>query len=134
MTGGRQVDLPTRVTLQSGAVIAAHTLVWGTDLQGNRLIPSLGPDCKGKPNRGRPELVPDHPEVYAVGDSAAITDAKTNQVIPQSDRSRCSPASTPTRRSRVAWPARSRSRSPQGQGHYGDDRASGGRRRWAAAR
>jgi NADH dehydrogenase len=27
--------------------------------------------------------VPDHPEVFAVGDIAAITDAKTNQVLPQ---------------------------------------------------
>ena len=31
-----------------------------------------------------PELtLPDHPEVYVVGDVAAITDAKTEQVLPQ---------------------------------------------------
>jgi NADH dehydrogenase len=76
---------PTRVTLKSGAVIKAHTLVWGAGLQGNRLIPSLGLDLQRGNRIGvGPELsLPDHPEVYAVGDSAAITDAKTKQVLPQ---------------------------------------------------
>ena len=33
---------PTRVTLKSGDVLRAHTLVWGAGLQGNALVPSLG--------------------------------------------------------------------------------------------
>jgi NADH dehydrogenase len=76
---------PTRVTLKSGAVLDAHTLVWGAGLQGNRLVQSLGLDLE-RGNRigvGAELTVPDHPELYAVGDVAAITDAKTEQVLPQ---------------------------------------------------
>jgi NADH:quinone reductase (non-electrogenic) len=76
---------PRRVTLKSGAVLEAHTLVWGAGLQGNRLVQSLGLEL-GRGNRiGVDEelRVPAHPEVYAVGDVAAITDAKTDQVLPQ---------------------------------------------------
>jgi NADH dehydrogenase len=76
---------PTRVTLKSGTVLDAHTLVWGAGLQGNPLVQSLGLDLeKGNRIGVGPELtLSDHPEVYIVGDIAAITDAKTNQVLPQ---------------------------------------------------
>ena len=76
---------PTRVTLKSGAELKAHTLVWGAGLQGNQLVESLGLDLQRGNRIGvGPELnLPDHPEVYVVGDIAAITDAKTNQVLPQ---------------------------------------------------
>ena len=38
MTGETVASVsPTRVTLKSGAVLDAHTLVWGAGLQGNRL-------------------------------------------------------------------------------------------------
>jgi NADH dehydrogenase len=73
------------VTLKSGTVLEAHTLVWGAGLQGNRLVQSLGLEL-GRGNRiGVDEelRVPAHPEVYAVGDIAAITDVKTDQVLPQ---------------------------------------------------
>ena len=76
---------PTRVTLKSGTELDAHTLVWGAGLQGNRLVQSLGLDLE-RGNRigvGSDLILPDHPEVYAVGDIAAITDEKTNQVLPQ---------------------------------------------------
>ena len=76
---------PRRVTLKSGTVLEAHTLVWGAGLQGNHLVQSLGLEL-GRGNRiGVDEelRVPAHPEVYAVGDVAAITDAKTDQVLPQ---------------------------------------------------
>ena len=76
---------PTRVTLKSGKVLKAHTLVWGAGLQavpiaqqldlklegGNRI--SVGPDLS----------VPEHPEMYVVGDLAWITDAETGDVLPQ---------------------------------------------------
>ncbi len=76
---------PTRVTLKSGTVLDAHTLVWGAGLQGNALVQSLGLDLvRGNRIDVDEELrVPSHPEVYAVGDVAAITDAKTEQVLPQ---------------------------------------------------
>jgi NADH dehydrogenase len=76
---------PTRVTLKSGAVLNAHTLVWGAGLQGNQLVRSLGLELeKGNRIAVDEELrVAGHPEAYAVGDIAAITDAKTGQILPQ---------------------------------------------------
>jgi NADH dehydrogenase len=76
---------PQRVTLKSGTVLPAHTLVWGAGLQGNNLVQSLGLELERGNRVGvDPELrVAGHPEVYAVGDIAAITDAKTGQVLPQ---------------------------------------------------
>jgi NADH dehydrogenase len=76
---------PTRVTLKSGREIPAHTLVWGAGLQGNQLVGSLGLDLeRGNRIAVGPDLtVPGHPEVYAVGDIAAITDAKTEHLLPQ---------------------------------------------------
>jgi NADH dehydrogenase len=76
---------PTRVTLASGAVLKAHTLVWGAGLQANPLVRTLGVALRPG---GRVPVGPDlslagHPEVFAVGDSAWITDAATGQVLPQ---------------------------------------------------
>ena len=76
---------PTRITLKSGAEIATHTLVWGAGLQGNQLVRSLGLELE-RGDRipvGADLTVADHPDVYAVGDIAAITDAKTEHVLPQ---------------------------------------------------
>jgi NADH:ubiquinone reductase (H+-translocating) len=76
---------PLRVALKSGTVLPAHTLVWGAGLQGNALVQSLGLELERGNRIGvDSELgIPAHPEVYAVGDVAAITDQKTNQVLPQ---------------------------------------------------
>jgi NADH:ubiquinone reductase (H+-translocating) len=76
---------PTRVTLKSGEELKAHTLVWGAGLQGNDLVQSLGIELE-RGNRiavGAELTLADRPEVYVVGDVAAITDAKTEQVLPQ---------------------------------------------------
>src|SRR5262245_30562308 len=76
---------PTRVKLKSGEELEAHTLVWGAGLQGNPLVQTLGPELqRGNRIAVGPDLtVPEHPEVYVLGDVAAITDAKTEQVLPQ---------------------------------------------------
>jgi NADH dehydrogenase len=76
---------PTRVKLKSGEELKAHTLVWGAGLQGNPLVQSLGIELqRGNRVAVGPDLaLPDRPEVYVVGDVAAITDEKTGQVLPQ---------------------------------------------------
>ena len=76
---------PTRVTLKSGETLEAHTLVWGAGLQGNPLVQALNLDLERGNRIGvGPDLtLPGRPEVYVIGDVAAITDAKTEQVLPQ---------------------------------------------------
>jgi len=76
---------PTRVTLKSGQVLKAHTLVWGAGLQANPAAAQLGVELeRGNRIRVDPDLrVPDRPEVFAVGDIAWITDGKTEEVLPQ---------------------------------------------------
>jgi NADH:ubiquinone reductase (H+-translocating) len=76
---------PDRVTLKSGDELKAHTLVWGAGLQGNALVQSLGLELE-RGNRIAVDgdlRIPSHPEVFAVGDVAAITDPKTQQILPQ---------------------------------------------------
>jgi NADH:ubiquinone reductase (H+-translocating) len=76
---------PTRVTLKSGKVLEAHTLVWGAGLQASTLGSSLSTELqRGHRVPAEPDLsVAGHPEVFAVGDIAWITDSKTNDVLPQ---------------------------------------------------
>ncbi len=76
---------PTRVTLKSGEVLEAHTLVWGAGLQACPITTSLGLDLqKGNRIEVAPDLsVPGHNEVFAVGDIAWITDPRTDAVLPQ---------------------------------------------------
>jgi NADH:quinone reductase (non-electrogenic) len=76
---------PTRVTLKSGTVLEAHTLVWGAGLQANPVVESLGLVLeRGNRIPVDAELaVEGHPEVFAVGDLAWIIDPETNEVLPQ---------------------------------------------------
>jgi NADH:quinone reductase (non-electrogenic) len=76
---------PTRVTLKSGQVLNAHTLVWGAGLQANPIAAALGVQLeKGNRVPVGPDLsVPGHPEVFAVGDVAWITDTEADEVLPQ---------------------------------------------------
>ena len=76
---------PTRVTLKSGTVLKAHTLVWGAGLQASSIADSLGVALeKGNRIAALPDLsLEGHPEVFPVGDIAWITDTKTKRVLPQ---------------------------------------------------
>jgi len=76
---------PTRVTLKSGREIDAHTLVWGAGLQANERAVDLPVELqRGHRVPAEPDLsLAGHPEVFAVGDIAWITDSKTNEVLPQ---------------------------------------------------
>ena len=50
---------PTRVTLKSGTVLSAHTLVWGAGLQASALAPSLGVELqRGNRVPSQPDLSP----------------------------------------------------------------------------
>jgi NADH:quinone reductase (non-electrogenic) len=76
---------PTRVTLESGEVLKSHTLVWGAGLQANPVATSLGIELE-KANRVAvgPDLsLPDHPEVFVVGDIAWITEGEGGEALPQ---------------------------------------------------
>ena len=132
MTGEAVASVsPTRVTLKSGTELEAHTLVWGAGLQGNQLVQSLGLELERGNRIGvGPELTPpDHPEVYVVGDIAAITDAKTKQVLPQlgSVALQSGEHAGETIARRVAGKETEAVQVPR-QGHDGDDRPRGGSR------
>ncbi len=76
---------PTRVTLRSGTIVPAHTLVWGAGLHANPIVHSLGVELE------RGARIPvdadlslsSHPEVFAIGDLAWITDEKEGHTLPQ---------------------------------------------------
>jgi len=75
----------TRVHLKSGAVLNAHTLVWGAGLQASSLAAGLGLELQ---HGGRIPTEPDltvagHPEVFVAGDIGWITDTRTKKVLPQ---------------------------------------------------
>jgi len=76
---------PTEVTLKSGEVLSAHTLVWGAGLRAHPIADSLGVELqRGHRVPVEPDLrVAGHPELFAIGDIAWITDAKTGEVLPQ---------------------------------------------------
>jgi NADH:ubiquinone reductase (H+-translocating) len=76
---------PTRVTLESGTVLEAHTLVWGAGLEANPLGASTATTVqRGNRIVAEPDLsLAGYPEVFPVGDIAWITDTKTNDVLPQ---------------------------------------------------
>ena len=72
------------VTLGSGEVIDANTTVWGAGLQASPLAEALSSDLQhGRVPVGPMLNLDAHPEVYVVGDLAWITDAKTQEVLPQ---------------------------------------------------
>jgi NADH:ubiquinone reductase (H+-translocating) len=75
---------PTRVTLKSGAVLRAHTTVWGAGLQPLSITETLPVERQrgGRVVTAADLGIPGHPEVFAVGDIAWIT-GEDGQALPQ---------------------------------------------------
>jgi NADH:ubiquinone reductase (H+-translocating) len=67
----------TRVHLNNGLVLPAHTLVWAAGVRAHPLAADLGlPLSRGGRLEVNPDLsVPGHPEVFVVGDLAGSKDA-----------------------------------------------------------
>ena len=63
------------VRLSDGETIPTHTLVWCTGVAPSPLIETLGlPTERGRLKVGTNLQVPDHPDVFAFGDAAAVPD------------------------------------------------------------
>jgi NADH dehydrogenase len=74
----------TRVRLESGGEVKAYTLVWAAGLQANPLASSLGIELTHDRLPVNPDLsLKGHPEVFAAGDIAVVTDAATGRPLPQ---------------------------------------------------
>jgi NADH dehydrogenase len=69
--------------LKSGEEIKTHTLVWAAGVQANPLARMLGmPQGRGGRVKLNPDLsVPDHPEIFVVGDMGEV--ASEGKVLPQ---------------------------------------------------
>ena len=74
---------PTSVKLKSGEEIKAHTLVWAAGVQASPLARMLGmPQGRGGRVKLNPDLsVPDHQEIFVVGDMGEV--ASEGTVLPQ---------------------------------------------------
>ena len=73
----------TFVRLKSGEEIKAHTLIWAAGVRANPLADMLGlPQGRGGRIQLHPDLsVPDHPEIFVVGDLGEVT--SDGKVLPQ---------------------------------------------------
>jgi len=73
----------TFVRLKSGEVIKAHTLIWAAGVRANPLADVIGlPQGRGGRIKLNPDLsVPDHSEIFVVGDMGEV--ASDGQVLPQ---------------------------------------------------
>ena len=74
---------PTFVRLKSGEEIQAHTLIWAAGVRANPLADLLGlPQGRGGRVKLNPDLsVPDHPEIFVVGDMGEV--ASDGEILPQ---------------------------------------------------
>ena len=71
------------VRLKSGEEIKAHTLIWAAGVRANPLADTTGlPQGRGGRIKLKPDLsVPEHPEIFVVGDMGEV--ASDGQVLPQ---------------------------------------------------
>ena len=76
-TGAKVTEVtPTRVVLDDGSELRAHTLVWAAGVKASPLAAALGvPTGRGGRVPVQPDLrLADHPEAFVIGDMAAIDD------------------------------------------------------------
>jgi len=75
---------PNEITIASGEKVKTHTLVWAAGLEANPVTTSLGIELApgGRIPVDANLQVKDHAGVFAIGDVAAATDAKTGQPLP----------------------------------------------------
>lgn len=72
------------ITLRSGEVVKTHTLIWAAGVRANPIAELLAEELVHGRVPVDPDLrLPDHPEVFVIGDIALITDAKTEKHLPQ---------------------------------------------------
>src|SRR6266481_4894308 len=73
----------TFVRLKSGEEIKAHTLIWAAGVRANPLADMLGlPQGRGGRIQLHPDLsVPDHPEIFVVGDMGEVV--SEGKILPQ---------------------------------------------------
>ena len=72
--GAQVADFDGRgVTLKSGEKIPAHTMVWAAGVRAEELTAKIGlpTDRLGRIKVGRTLQLPDHPEVFVIGDAAS---------------------------------------------------------------
>ncbi|WP_425397328.1 NAD(P)/FAD-dependent oxidoreductase [Aeoliella sp.] len=84
-TGSGVVDVTAdAITLSGGEKVQTQTLIWAAGLQASPLTKSLGVELApgGRVPVGPDLQVKDHPQVFAIGDMASITDGKTGQPLP----------------------------------------------------
>jgi NADH dehydrogenase len=75
---------PTRVKLKSGAVVKAHTLIWGAGLMAHPIVKSLGVELeKGRAVVGPDLSLAEHTEVFVIGDLSMIADSTSHEQLPQ---------------------------------------------------
>lgn len=68
----------SEVTLTDGSTLDCGTLIWCAGITANPLIAALGlPTTQGRLDTDASLRVPGHPDVYAIGDAAAIPDLTT---------------------------------------------------------
>ena len=74
---------PTSIKLKSGEEIKTHTLIWAAGVRANPLADMLGlPQGRGGRVKLNPDLsVPDHPEIFVVGDMGEVP--SDGKVLPQ---------------------------------------------------
>jgi NADH dehydrogenase len=75
---------PSKMTLESGEKVNTRTIVWAAGLQANPVANSLGVELApgGRIPVGPDLQLKDFPGVFAIGDVAAMTDAKTGKPLP----------------------------------------------------
>ena len=133
--GERVVEVaPTRVTLASGDVFKAHTLVWGAGCRPTRCADPRRRAAARRAGAGRPRPEPGRaiPRSSRSATSPGSPTRRRSRSCRSSARSRCSAASARARTSPGGSRAGDRAVHLPRQGHDGDDRPRRGRHATAA--